>query len=116
MGMLSFPLHWRQLGERGTQVKGQRPEALAQPTWTESPALTIRMPCFLLLLCILSQQAALPVTFSPSLSPSIYCAYAMSQTSFQALGAIREEREAGQMPVLRESVFWEQTARNTSEP
>lgn len=27
MGMLSFPLGWKQLGERGTQVKGQRPEA-----------------------------------------------------------------------------------------
>lgn len=74
------------------------------------------MPCFLPLLCILSQQAALPVTFSPSHSPNIYCTHAMSQTFFQALGTIFEDSEADQIPVLREFMFWEHTARSIIEP
>ena len=42
--------------------------------------------------------------------------HAISQTSFQALGTISEDSEADQIPVLREFMFWEHTARSIIEP
>lgn len=116
MGRPSFPLGGRQLGEGGTQVQGQRPEAFSLPTELHPPpALTTRLPRFspLPLPCLPTGSPACDL-LTHSFTKYLLCVH-HEPASFRALGAILKDSEADQTPVPREFMVWEQRV-SLSEP